>query len=151
MRALTTAKGEVFAGDHHAGIAEIGKPRRKMIGAPPGFLPNGVAMLPTREFLIANLGPGGSVWRLDRDGGYSRIFSRPIASCCGYAISSGSTRRAANGSACRPAPIPANARSARTMPMALSCATIELARTSSPMTSASATNVASIRPAPGCT
>ncbi|HXE69705.1 MAG TPA: SMP-30/gluconolactonase/LRE family protein [Hyphomicrobiaceae bacterium] len=64
---LTTAKGEVFAGDHHAGIAEIGKPRRKIIGAPPGFLPNGVAMLPTREFLIANLGPGGGVWRLDRD------------------------------------------------------------------------------------
>jgi hypothetical protein len=63
----TTAKGEVFAGDHHAGIAEIGKPRRKMIGAPPGFLPNGVAMLPTREFVIANLGPGGGVWRLDRD------------------------------------------------------------------------------------
>ena len=41
---LTTAKGEVFVGDHHAGIAEIGKPKRRITGAPPGFLPNGVAM-----------------------------------------------------------------------------------------------------------
>ena len=64
---LTTAKGEVFVGDHHAGIAEIGKPKRTLTGAPPGFLPNGVTMLPTREFLIANLGPGGGVWKLDRD------------------------------------------------------------------------------------
>ena len=63
---LTTAKGEVFAGDH-AGIAEIGKPRRQIEGAPPGFLPNGVAMLPTRAFLLANLGRGGGVWRLGRD------------------------------------------------------------------------------------
>ena len=64
---LTTAKGEVFVGDHHSGIAEIGKPKRDIVGAPPGFLPNGVAMLPDRNFLIANLGPGGGVWRLDRD------------------------------------------------------------------------------------
>lgn len=64
---LTTAKGEVFVGDHHSGIAEIGKPKRDIVGAPPGFLPNGVAMLPDRSFLIANLGPGGGVWRLDRD------------------------------------------------------------------------------------
>lgn len=64
---LTTANGEVFVGDHHAGIAEIGKPKRDIVGAPPGFLPNGVAMLPDRQFLIANLGPGGGVWRLDRD------------------------------------------------------------------------------------
>ncbi|MGE0699306.1 MAG: SMP-30/gluconolactonase/LRE family protein [Hyphomicrobiaceae bacterium] len=64
---LTTAKGEVFVGDHHAGIAEIGKAKRHIVGAPPGFLPNGVAMTRGREFLIANLGPGGGVWRLDGD------------------------------------------------------------------------------------
>ena len=64
---LTTAKGELFAGDHHSGIVEIGKPKRDIVGAPPGFLPNGVAMTRAREFLIANLGPGGGVWRLDRD------------------------------------------------------------------------------------
>ncbi len=46
---LTTAEGKVFGGNHHAGIVELGKPRREMIGAPPGCLPNGVAMLPTRE------------------------------------------------------------------------------------------------------
>lgn len=64
---LTTAKGELFCGDHHSGIAEIGKPKRDIIGAPPGFMPNGVAMTRNREFLIANLGPGGGVWRLDKD------------------------------------------------------------------------------------
>ena len=64
---ITTAKGEVFAGDHHCGITELGKPKKELIGAPPGFLPNGVTMLPNREFLIANLGPGGGVWRLDKD------------------------------------------------------------------------------------
>lgn len=64
---LTTAKGEVFAGDHHSGIAEIGKPKRDIVGAPPGFLPNGVAMRSDRQFLLANLGPGGGVWRLDQD------------------------------------------------------------------------------------
>ncbi len=64
---ITTAKGEVFVGDHHSGIAELGKPKRDIVGAPPGFLPNGVTMLPNREFLLANLGPGGGVWRLDRD------------------------------------------------------------------------------------
>ncbi len=64
---LTTAKGEVFAGDHHSGISLIGAPTRTIVGAPPGFLPNGVAMRSDRQFLIANLGPGGGVWRLDRD------------------------------------------------------------------------------------
>ncbi len=64
---LTTAKGEVFVGDHHSGIAEIGKPKRDIVGAPPGFLPNGVAMTANREFLLANLGPPGGVWRLDKD------------------------------------------------------------------------------------
>jgi sugar lactone lactonase YvrE len=64
---LTTAKGEVFVGDHHCGIAELGKPKREIVGAPPGFLPNGVTMMPNREFLLANLGPGGGVWRLDKD------------------------------------------------------------------------------------
>lgn len=64
---LTTAKGEVFVGDHGSGIAEIGKPKREIVGAPPGFLPNGVAMTAGREFLIANLGAPGGVWRLDAD------------------------------------------------------------------------------------
>ena len=64
---LTTAKGELFVGDHHSGIAEIGKPKRALVGAPPGFIPNGVAMTRNREFLIANLGPGGGVWRLDKE------------------------------------------------------------------------------------
>lgn len=64
---ITTATGDIYCGDHDAGIVEIGKPKRRIDGAPPGFLPNGVTMLPGREFLIANLGPGGGVWHLDGD------------------------------------------------------------------------------------
>ncbi|NJO21847.1 MAG: hypothetical protein HC868_01485 [Sphingomonadales bacterium] len=30
---ITTAKGEVFVGDHHCGITELGKPKRELIGA----------------------------------------------------------------------------------------------------------------------
>ena len=35
---------------------------------PPGFLTNGIALTPEREFLVANLGTtcGGGVWRIDR-------------------------------------------------------------------------------------
>ena len=64
---LTTAKGELFVGDHDSGIVEVGKQKQNIIGAPPGFLPNGIAMTRNREFLIANLGPGGGVWRLDHE------------------------------------------------------------------------------------
>jgi hypothetical protein len=82
----TTAKGEVFAGDHHAGIAEIGKPRRKMIGAPPGFLPNGVhvelgARSPLRN--IASVAFGGAdlktVYLGNLAGDRIATFRSPIA------------------------------------------------------------------------
>jgi sugar lactone lactonase YvrE len=38
-------------------------------GVPEGFLPNGFALLRSREFLVANLDPasGGGVWKIDRD------------------------------------------------------------------------------------
>ena len=64
---LTTAKGEVFAGRPPRRHRRGRQAEADIVGAPPGFLPNGVAMTRDREFLIANLGPGGGVWRLDRD------------------------------------------------------------------------------------
>jgi sugar lactone lactonase YvrE len=37
-------------------------------GRPEGFLPNGIALLPDRDILIANLSPPGGVWRLKPNG-----------------------------------------------------------------------------------
>lgn len=64
---LTTASGAVFCSDHRVGVAQLGEPKQSLRGAPEGFLPNGFAMLRSREFLVANLDPasGGGVWRID--------------------------------------------------------------------------------------
>lgn len=66
---LTTAAGEVFCSDHRAGVTEVGQRKRSLHGLPDGFLPNGIALLASREFLVANLDPtsGGGVWMVDRD------------------------------------------------------------------------------------
>jgi hypothetical protein len=79
-------------------------------------------MLPTREFLIANLGPGGGVWRLDRDWRlFPHLFEADseLLRVCNFV--------AGHRMDLRVDPHPANDRSARSMPMALSCATIEAA------------------------
>lgn len=64
---LTTASGAVFCSDHRVGVAQVGAPKQPLRGVPDGFLPNGFAMLRSREFLIANLDPesGGGVWKID--------------------------------------------------------------------------------------
>lgn len=66
---IATAKGELFVSDHACAVREVGKPARKPKGIPEGFLPNGIALTPQREFLVANLGTscGGGVWRIDRE------------------------------------------------------------------------------------
>lgn len=66
---LTTSSGEVFCSDHHVVVSEVGKPKLTVEGVPKGFLPNGIALLKTREFLVANLDPGsgGGVWKVDGD------------------------------------------------------------------------------------
>ena len=65
---IATAKGELFVSDHVCGVHELGKPKRNLEGVPEGFLTNGIALTPEREFLVANLGTscGGGVWRIDR-------------------------------------------------------------------------------------
>ena len=65
---IATAKGEIFVSDHVCGVHELGKPKKTLQGVPPGFLTNGIALTPEREFLVANLGTtcGGGVWRIDR-------------------------------------------------------------------------------------
>lgn len=66
---IATARGELFVSDHACGVHELGKPKRKLEGMPEGFLTNGIALTPEREFLVANLGTscGGGVWRIDRE------------------------------------------------------------------------------------
>ncbi len=65
---IATARGEIFVSDDCFGVVALGHPAVEISGKPSGFLPNGIAMLPDRQFLIANLSPEGGVWRLDRAG-----------------------------------------------------------------------------------
>lgn len=68
---LATRAGELFVSDRQ-GVAVIepdGTTRRIVAKNPPEhFLPNGIALLPDRSLLVADLGLGGGVWRLTQDG-----------------------------------------------------------------------------------
>lgn len=65
---VATARGELFVSDHGCGVRQLGQPKRKLEGVPEGFMTNGIALTPEREFLVANLGAscGGGIWRIDR-------------------------------------------------------------------------------------
>ena len=69
---LTTRSGDLFVSDKRGGVSVIGRSgETEFIEAknrPEGFLPNGIALLPDRSFLIADLGPGAGVWHMARDG-----------------------------------------------------------------------------------
>lgn len=68
---LATRTGELFVTDRQgvAVIAPDGSTRRIIAQNPPAdFLPNGIALLQDRSFLIADLGLGGGVWRLTLEG-----------------------------------------------------------------------------------
>ena len=64
---IATARGELFVSDHACSVRELGQPARPVHGMPEGFLTNGIALTPEREFLVANLGntSGGGVWKMD--------------------------------------------------------------------------------------
>jgi sugar lactone lactonase YvrE len=68
---LATRSGDIFMPDKRGGISIVrddGRTERVLArDAPPGFLPNGFALLPDRSFLIAELGQGG-VWHMSADG-----------------------------------------------------------------------------------
>lgn len=66
---LTTSKGEVFCSDRRFAVVEIDEPKQGLPMVPEGVLPNGFALIQSREFLVANLDPrsGGGVWKLDHD------------------------------------------------------------------------------------
>jgi sugar lactone lactonase YvrE len=68
---LVTKRSEIFVSDRQ-GVAVIspdGATRRVVAkSAPDHFLPNGIALLPDRSLLVADLGLGGGVLRLTLDG-----------------------------------------------------------------------------------
>ncbi len=72
---LTTRSGDLFASDGRGGVSIIRSDGTQELllpdDAPDGFLPNGIALMPNRDVLIANLGAAGGVWRLRPDGALS--------------------------------------------------------------------------------
>lgn len=75
---LATKSGDLFLPDRRGGVNIVhpdGATERIMArGAPEGFLPNGLALLPNRDFLMADLGPGGGVWHMTRTGEMSPLL-----------------------------------------------------------------------------
>lgn len=69
---LATASGHIFLSDGRGGVATMNPDGSLHLtlakNPPPEFIPNGIAVLPDRTFLIANLGPEGGVWHLAADG-----------------------------------------------------------------------------------
>lgn len=72
---LTTRSGDLFCtyapNDGRGGVSHIdplGNVRHIAAKGPDGFLPNGIALLADRSFLLANLGPSGGVYHLSAEG-----------------------------------------------------------------------------------
>jgi sugar lactone lactonase YvrE len=65
---LTHSSGRVFVSDKRGGITTIWPDGRQHLSGTSNLLPNGFAMQRDGSFLVANLGPGGGVWRIAPDG-----------------------------------------------------------------------------------
>lgn len=80
---VASRDGLVYAGDWTLGIARIEQdgstgPAVEADLIAQGFLPNGIAMLPDGDFLFANLGEAGGVWRVGPHGD-TRPFATEVA------------------------------------------------------------------------
>jgi sugar lactone lactonase YvrE len=70
---VATASGDLFIGDGRGGVMVIhasGTHQLILPATPPDItlVPNGIALLPDRSFLLANIGMAGGVWRLYANG-----------------------------------------------------------------------------------
>jgi sugar lactone lactonase YvrE len=69
---LATRSGQLYLPDKRGGVNIVspdGRTERIVAqGSPMDFMPNGIALLPDRSFLMADLGPGGGVYHMTRDG-----------------------------------------------------------------------------------
>ena len=80
---LATPDGSLYTCDWTLGIARITPdgttgPAVEADLIAQGFLPNGIALMPDGDFLFANLGQAGGVWRVDRSGP-ARPFATEVA------------------------------------------------------------------------
>jgi len=71
---LCVGSGDLFVSHKGVGVTHIAPGgRQRIIGGARDvdgheLVPNGIALLPDRSFLIANIGEAGGVWRLQADG-----------------------------------------------------------------------------------
>jgi len=69
---LATKSGDLFCSDSRGGyniVKPDGQSRFiKAIGAPDNFMPNGIALMPNRDVLAANLADSSGEWRIKPDG-----------------------------------------------------------------------------------
>ena len=65
---LACASGRLFVSDGRGGVTTIAPDgAQRMIGN-SSLVPNGIALCRDGSFLVANLGPGGGLWRIGTDG-----------------------------------------------------------------------------------
>lgn len=76
---LTTHSGDLFVSDKRGGVCHIAADGTTTFiearNHPDGFMPNGIALMPNRDIIIANLGEAGGVWRMTPDGTLSLVLS----------------------------------------------------------------------------
>lgn len=69
---LATRSGDLFCSDSRGGYNIVGSHGEtrfvRAIGAPEDFMPNGIALLPNRDVLAANLADSAGVWRIEPNG-----------------------------------------------------------------------------------
>nr|WP_309402166.1 SMP-30/gluconolactonase/LRE family protein [Aminobacter niigataensis]WMD00103.1 SMP-30/gluconolactonase/LRE family protein [Aminobacter niigataensis] len=86
---LATASGDLFMSDARGGVTHRSRDGVTRLIAGKGrsadFLPNGIALLRDRSFLIANLGSEGGVWRLTEGGDLTpwlmEVNGTPLPAC----------------------------------------------------------------------
>lgn len=65
---LATQSGTLFTSDRRGGVMRIGPDGAQQRIGSSQMTPNGIALQADGSFLVANLGAGGGVWHLSRDG-----------------------------------------------------------------------------------
>lgn len=65
---LACASGRLYMSDGRGGVTTIAPDRAQQRIGTSHLVPNGIALCRDGSFLIANLGPGGAVWRIDPNG-----------------------------------------------------------------------------------
>jgi sugar lactone lactonase YvrE len=65
---LACASGRLYMSDGRGGVTTIAPDGEQRLIGKSNLVPNGIALCRDGSFLIANLGPGGALWRLDAEG-----------------------------------------------------------------------------------